>query len=148
MLDGEIVSEVARFKIVETVDEDIDSLCVSRDVAVVEVVDYRRYAYAGVDTCDSAPGSFGLGDEIRNVLLVEQHLPLKVCKFDEIAVHDHEVADAGTGKQVRSHAAQRTAPEYERRGSEEPALPLLPESGQERLTVVAREFAFAVCVTR
>ena len=104
VLDSEIVHQITRLEVVETIDEDVDTLRMQRNVAVAQIIDHRCDADVGIDQGDSAPGGFGLGDGVGNVLFVEQYLPLKVCDLDEIPIHDHQVPDSGAGEQGRAHA--------------------------------------------
>ena len=50
-----------------------------------------------------------LGRLSRDVLLVEEDLPLEVVGLDEVAVDDPEVADAGAGEVVGQHGPERAA---------------------------------------
>ena len=147
VFNREIVGQVPRLEVIQAVDENVNAGCVSSDVAVVEIVDDRRHSHLGIDARDPAPGGFGLRHRVGDILLVEQYLPLQVRELNNIAIRDHQVADAGARKKLGSHTAERAAPKYQRCRTAQSLLPHFPETGKQRLAVVAGEVVIHIRVS-
>jgi hypothetical protein len=132
----EVVRQVARLEVVQPVDEHIGARGVPFDVRVIEIVDDRGHPHLRIDAGDLAPGGFRLGYPLRDIALVEQHLPLQVGQLDIVTVGDDEVPHAGARQHVRGHGAEGSAAQQENGGVQQPPLPLVAEAGQQHLTVI------------
>ena len=69
------------------------------DVRWDEVGDLRVDSDTGVEEGDFSAGSFGFGERVAGVGLVEEDLALKIGGFDEVAVDEGESADSCPGEE-------------------------------------------------
>ena len=81
----------------------------SRMLRAVDVGDDRLDVHAGIDRGQLAGGGFRLGQVLCHVVFVEEHLPLQVVRFDEVAIDQAQMADAGPHQRVGQHGAERSA---------------------------------------
>ncbi len=115
------------------------SLAELHDVGAVDVGDDRLDRDRRVDLPQLARGGLGLGQVVRHVGLVEQHLPLEVARLDEVAVDDADEADAGADQGVGQHGAERAAAAERDARREQLLLPGLADAGEAHLAGVAFE---------
>ena len=97
---------------------------------MIEIVHDRRDADGGVDLRESASSGLRLGDGVCHVPFIEQHLSLQIGDLDEVAVDDCQVTDAGSGEELRGHAAKRATPKDERGRIAQTPLPIFAEAGK------------------
>ena len=135
-----IIGEVPCFEVVQTVHKNVSAGRVSGDVAIVEIVDDRRYPDGRVDPLETPPSGFRLGGRAFDILFVEQYLPLKIRDLDDITVDDHQMPDASTSEEFGGNAAERPASEYECGRPAQLSLPFLAETGEQCLAMVAGQF--------
>src|SRR5207302_7725249 len=84
-----------------------------------------------------AGGSLRLGEVLRDVMLVKEDLALKVMRFDEIAVDQAQMSDAGPHKGVGQHRPQGAATAQRDMGVHEFALAGLGNAIKAHLPAVA-----------
>ena len=110
--DGAVVDEVAGLEVVGAVDEDAREVPGVLDevfgVGGGEVGDVGVDGDVGVGGVEPRFGGDRLGDAIDRVLVGEEGLAVEVGAFDEVAVDDGELPDAGTGEEVGADAAERS----------------------------------------
>jgi len=92
-----------------------------------------------VDLLQRARGGDRLGRAGRGIGLGEQDLPLQVAQFDDVAVDDPEVADAGARQGLRAVRAERPDPDDQDRGLLQPLLAVDADPRNPHLAAVAVE---------
>ena len=99
LLDGVVVEEVAGFEVVGAVEQEMgfgeERVNIGRD----EVGDDGFDLDGGVEEGDFGASGLGFGGRGRGVGFVEEDLALEVGGFDDIAVDEGEMADAGAGEE-------------------------------------------------
>jgi len=74
---------------------------------------------------------------IGGILLIEQHLPLKIRQLDDVAIDNPEKSNARPHQLLGDHAAQRTASDEQDPRARQPRLAGVADGGKQGLTVVA-----------
>ena len=108
-LHGHVVDQVTHLEVVGAVEDQIGVLGQFEDVGPIDVGDDRLDVNRRVDGREFSRGGLGLGQVLGDVLLVEEHLPLQVGRFDEVAIDDADMADAGANQGVGQHGAEGAA---------------------------------------
>ena len=134
-----VIGQVARFEVIQAVNQDVRALGVTLDVGVVQVIDNGGHFHLGIAAGDLALGGLGLGNRIGHILLIEQHLALQVGELDKIAVDNLQVPHPGPRQHVGGHRAQRAATHDQGRGIKQLLLAGLAEAGQQHLAVITRK---------
>jgi len=80
---GIVVCQVAGFKIIEAIDEQIDTLGMAFDIVVVEIIDNRGDFHLRIAERNLAFCRFSLGDGITNIAFIKQNLPLQIEVIDD-----------------------------------------------------------------
>ncbi len=78
-------------------------------VARAEIGNDTFHGHGGIDGAQFAFGGDGLGEDVEGVGLVEQGLALQVRGFNEIAIDDSEVPDAGANEKIGGGGSDCTA---------------------------------------
>ena len=112
----------------------IDALEQRQDVAVIDVGHDRLDLDLRIDPPQFVGSGDGFGQIGGDVVLVEEHLPLQVGDFDEIAVDDPQLPHARTRQGVGRHAAQCAATTNEHAAGQQPPLAFLSERSKADLT--------------
>ncbi len=107
------------------------------DVAGDEVGDVSLDLDRGVEGGYVAEGGFGLGQGGCGVGFVEEDLALEVGGFDEVAVDQREVADAGAGEEPGGRGSGGADSDDGDTGSGKALLSAFAERGEENLAGVA-----------
>ena len=139
VLHGAVVQEVTRLEVVDAVEQDVRAGREPLGVARIEVVDDRRDLDARIDPRELAFGGFGFRHGVADVLLVVEHLTLKIRELDEVAIDEEQAPDAGPRERVGDRRAERAAADDRRGRVGEPALPRLAEAGEQHLPVITLE---------
>ena len=99
LLDGEVIYQIAGFEVVGGVEDEMGGAEEVVDVGGDEIGDVGGEGDGGVGGEEFAASGFGFGDGIAGVLFVEEDLALEVGGFDEVAVDEDEMANAGAGRE-------------------------------------------------
>jgi hypothetical protein len=136
LLDGEVVDQKARFKIIRAVQNDVEACQQLGGVAGTKVRNDAFHGHTGVDGAEFAFGSHRFGKGRLRVFFVEEGLPLKIGRLDKIAVDNADASDAGTNQEVCGGGADGAASDDDRGGSKQTLLAFLANVGKEHLTRV------------
>ncbi len=101
MLYGGIVDHIATLEIVGGVEDERDIGHEGFDVLWRNVGDVSLDAHGGIDLPQLRYGSFGLRESCRDVVFVEEDLPLEIIEFEDITVYDADKADTGSNQSAR-----------------------------------------------
>src|SRR5205085_5803515 len=113
-LDAVVVDEVARLEVARPVEHDVRA---GREIGEVLRVDVRRVRLDARRTADPRERfrrGVGLLRGFTRVAFLEEHLARKVRLLDDVAVDEHEAADAAADERLRDRAAERAAADEER----------------------------------
>ncbi|MEY2727522.1 MAG: hypothetical protein RLZZ458_3389 [Planctomycetota bacterium] len=132
-----IIDEVSGFEVVGAIEDEVDVLAECPDVAEVEVGDDGFDVDFGVDSTEPAVCSDGFGELFGGVGFVEEDLALEVGEFDEVAIDDADVSDAGAGQAVGKYAAECTAAGKQDSAVFKALLSEFADAAEEHLFVVA-----------
>jgi hypothetical protein len=135
--EGGIVDEVSGFEVVGAIEYEVDVLAEFLNVAEVEVGDNGFDVDFGVDSTEAAVGGDGFGELLVGVVFVEEDLALEVGEFDEVAIDDADVSDAGAGEAVSEDAAEGAAAGEQDGAVFEALLSEFADAAEEHLFVVA-----------
>jgi hypothetical protein len=135
--DGEVVEEIAGFEVVGAVEDEVNAGEQGLDVGRDEVGDVGGEADGGVDASEVTAGGFGFGEGLEGVVFVEEHLALEIGGFDEVAVDEGEVADAGAGEEAGGGGSGGSNADDGDVAEGEALLAEGPDAGEENLARVA-----------
>jgi hypothetical protein len=93
-----VVDEVAGFEVIGAIKDELGVLGELSDVGEVEVGDDGFDEDFGVDASESVVGGDCFGEVFCGILFIEENLALEVGVFDEVAVDDADVSDAGASE--------------------------------------------------
>lgn len=108
--DREIVDEVAGFKVVGGIEDEVDALEEVFDVGCVEIDGEGFDGDFAIEEGDFGGGGGGFGALFAGMLFVKKPLPLEVGPLDDITVEDLEVSNTGPGESAGLEGAESTAP--------------------------------------
>ena len=130
---GVVVEQVAGFKVVGAVEDEIGVF--QKILAVIrrKVFDVGLDGDGGVDLLQLAVGGDGLGQRLGGIALVEQDLALQVAGLDVVAVDDADVAHAGAHQQRTEDRAGGSAADDDDARIRQFALALRADAGKEKL---------------
>ncbi|MCU1222894.1 MAG: hypothetical protein JWQ42_987 [Edaphobacter sp.] len=137
LLDGVVVDEIAGLEVVGSVEDEMGGGEELVDVGGDKIGDVGVDGDGGVEEGNLAASSFGLGERLKGIGLVEEDLALEVGGLDEVAVDEGEGADTGSGEEggcCRSGGS--AADDGDVRGGEH-LLAMGSDAGEEDLTGVA-----------
>ena len=137
LLDGVVVDEVAGFKIVGRVKNDVRSCEQSVDVRGDQIGYVGAHDGLTVEPGDFTPGGFCLGHCLARILLVEQDLALQIAFFDEVTVDDGQGANPRSREQGCGCGSGGSAAHKRHMAAGESLLPLLTYPGIKHLAGVA-----------
>ena len=109
MLHRYVVQQISSLYIVSAVDDQI-AIDKRFDISGVNIADERLDANVRVDPMQPSGGGNRLGRLLGHVGLVEQHLSLKVCQLDDVAIGNAKRPDPGSHQLLGNHGSQRSAP--------------------------------------
>jgi hypothetical protein len=136
LVNAEIVDEVAGLEVVGGVEDEVGAFEQGQGGGD-EVGDVGGDGEVGVDGGEFAAGGFGFGEGVAGVGFVVEHLSLEVGLFDEVAIDEGEVADAGAGEQGCGGGSGGSAADDGDVGLGEPLLAFGADAGEEDLAGVA-----------
>lgn len=99
LFHGVVVDEVAGFKIVGAVKEEVGGAKKGVNVGGNEISDHSLNFDGRVEGCYFTACGLCLGQGGKGVGFVEEDLALKVGELDEVTINEDEVANAGAGQQ-------------------------------------------------
>ena len=135
--DGVIVDEVAGLEVVGAVEDKIRGAHEFFDVGGGDVAGVGVDFDFGVDAMELEFGGSGFGERVSGILFGEEPLALEVGGFDEIAIEDGEMAEAGAGESGGMIGAEGSAADDGEVGGEEFGLTFGADAGEENLAGVA-----------
>ena len=135
--DGVVVEEVAGFEVIGAVEDEVGGADEFFDVGGGDVAGKGVDFDFGVDAGELLFGSGGFGKGLGGVVLGEEPLALEVGGFDEVAIEDGEVSDAGAGEGGGVIGTEGAAADDGDVGGEETGLSVDADAGEESLTRVA-----------
>ena len=134
---GEIVDQVARFKVIGAVQNEVRAAQQIRHVGGREVRHHAARVNAGINARDMPLGGGGFGKGLGGGGFLEQPLAMQVARLHVIAIDDGEGADPRPGQRRDVKTSQRAAAYHGRVRPQQGLLSPFPDAWKQNLPRVA-----------
>ena len=106
-LHGDIVDGVTHLEVIGAIEDEIGILAEFLDVRAIDIGNDRFEFHTRVNLPHLDYGGFRFRHVVRHIGFVEQHLPLEVARFDEVAVDDADMPDTRAHEIVGEYRTER-----------------------------------------
>ena len=136
-LNTGVVEEIATWKIVEAIDDEVHATQKLKRVLGIEMLDHGMDRHAGIDRSHTSCRGISLRPRALDVGHGEQRLPLKVGRFDDVAIDERQSADTGSSELIDGEGAEGSAPDDHDMRLLNRRLPGSSDFGQKDLTMMS-----------
>lgn len=135
--DGVVVDEIAGFEVIGAVQDEVGRADEFFDVGGGDVAGEGVDGDLRVDAGELEFRGGGFGKGLGGVVFGEEPLALEIGGFNEVAIEDGEVPDAGAGESGGVISAESAAADDGDAGGEEAGLAFGADAGEENLAGIA-----------
>jgi hypothetical protein len=136
MLGARIVYYESSFKIVQRVEDQIDTVQIIFNVRWVYVVDPGFDLNGRIDPAQFRFGGYRLGKIAPHIALIEQRLALQVREFHKISIDQPDKADAGADNLIGGNSSKGPKADQQNSGRREAQLAGFADGGKSNLARV------------